>query len=163
MQLDAGVLEADIGLFELGVDSLALTEAVAAVERRWQITVSRQKLFEEHNNARRLVTHLVDAISSRSDHAIDETTDQPAAAQQRSSTPKQAEPTPAAQPAGLSEPARAYLDGFSRDYVQRSAESRRQRETYGKFLPTAGRSPAFGLRRSRCSIPSSAPKAPAAM
>ena len=133
MQLEPAALDADIGLFELGVDSLALTEAIAAVERRWRITLARQAVFAEYNNARRLVAHVVDAIANRTDAAAGDVTSEPIAGRRAATLTPPPSPAVVQQPS-LSETARTYLDGFARDYVERSAESRRQRETYEEVL-----------------------------
>jgi amino acid adenylation domain-containing protein/non-ribosomal peptide synthase protein (TIGR01720 family) len=59
LQIAADDTQTDTGFLELGVDSLALTEAVAALERRWSIAIPRRALFEELGTPARLVDHVV--------------------------------------------------------------------------------------------------------
>src|SRR3546814_265477 len=59
LQISADDARSDSGFLELGVDSLALAEAVAALERRWSIAISRRALFEELGTPARLIDHIV--------------------------------------------------------------------------------------------------------
>src|SRR5690606_15011652 len=46
LQLPESERDSDRSFLEMGVDSLALTEAVAALERKWSIAIPRRALFE---------------------------------------------------------------------------------------------------------------------
>jgi amino acid adenylation domain-containing protein/non-ribosomal peptide synthase protein (TIGR01720 family) len=132
LQLDSEMMDADRSFLELGVDSLALTEAVATIERRWKLAIPRRLLFETLATPQRLIAHVA----------------QSAATSAAGMTPARAVATQAARPepttapapvgealpheAGETEP--ADLADFRRDYVQRTQASRRQRETYAGVL-----------------------------
>ncbi|MEO1223659.1 MAG: aminotransferase class III-fold pyridoxal phosphate-dependent enzyme [Pseudomonadota bacterium] len=132
LQLDAAAIDSDAGFFELGVDSLALTEAVAAIERRWKVSVSRQELFENQTSARRLIDLVVEA-AGRPESPKDETTPQADKVDRRPSSAA-TDPEPAAPATGYDEPARSYLERFSQDYVQRNSKSRQARANDASVL-----------------------------
>lgn len=61
LQLSEADAQSDRSFLELGVDSLALTEAVAALERRWSIAIPRRALFETLATPLRLTEHVLQA------------------------------------------------------------------------------------------------------
>ena len=121
LQLSAADTQSDRGFLELGVDSLALAEAAAALERRWGIAIPRRALFESLGTPHRLIGHVAAACAAVT--CTDATRPDASAAG----------PAQAAADALSPEAAKA-LETFSHAYVQRSRASRAQRERYGARL-----------------------------
>jgi len=109
LQLGAADARSDRGFLELGVDSLALTEAVATLERRWAIAIPRRALFETLATPKRLIAHVV---------ASTQAVAPPAAA------------APESDPALVASGLAAFADA----YGVRSRASREQRRQYGASL-----------------------------
>src|SRR5690606_15066932 len=59
LQLAEGDSDSDRGFLEMGVDSLALTEAVAGLERKWSVAIPRRELFESLGSPARLIAHVM--------------------------------------------------------------------------------------------------------
>lgn len=136
LQLDAAALGSDLGFFTLGVDSLALTEAVATLEKRWKIAIPRIEVFETLTTPHLLTERIVAAVVARGA----ETPAEPAPSairpvSQAPATP--VAPAPAA-PVAAAPPmdakAQAFISDFAERYVARSPASRAQRATYGRVL-----------------------------
>lgn len=144
LQLSIEDAQSDQGFLSLGVDSLALAEAVAALERRWSMAIPRRELFETLATPARLIAHVVAAGQGapascagataeivRSDAAgIGERA--PSASQAASAPPVTASSLPVAAP--FSAEAAAGVEAFAGAYVRRSAASREERRRFGRFL-----------------------------
>ncbi|WP_245430834.1 non-ribosomal peptide synthetase/type I polyketide synthase [Rhodoplanes roseus] len=140
LQLDDAAVTSDTGFFALGVDSLALTEALASIERRWRIGIPRRELFENLGTPRALVDRVVrealaKAAADPTAPAPGQSTALPSALRPHPIVPPQPEPTPP--PQALDERARGLVADFAARYVARSAASRRQREHFGGVLADA--------------------------
>nr|WP_255676094.1 non-ribosomal peptide synthetase/type I polyketide synthase [Pusillimonas sp. MFBS29] len=131
LQLAEGDYGSDRGFLEMGVDSLALTEAVAALERKWAVAIARRELFETLGTPARLVAHVLallgDAAASVPASAVAAAPVQP-----RQAAP--ATPAAAAPVQVLSAGQQAGLAQFTQAYVQRSRASREQRSRFGPYL-----------------------------
>lgn len=134
LQLDETALAGEAGFFSLGIDSLALAEALATLERNWAVRIARRELFEQLTTPRLLVERVVREVLARGEAS-------PLAFVRRQADPPAAPPVlrpEAAPPAQAFQPddarGEAFLRDFSAHYVARSAASRRQRETYGAVL-----------------------------
>ncbi|MQT12557.1 type I polyketide synthase [Segnochrobactrum spirostomi] len=137
LQLDAAALGSDLGFFSLGVDSLALTEAVATLEKRWKIAIPRIEVFETLTTPHLLTERIVAAVVARPA----ETSAEPAAPAIRGAVPPAPSQQPVAAPAApaVAAPptdarAQAFISDFAARYVARSPASRAQRATYGRVL-----------------------------
>lgn len=129
LQLAPADAESERGFLELGVDSLALTEAVATLERRWAISIPRRALFEDLGSPSRLIAHILQALADTVQAAP--TAAAPAAAPAAAilSTPQ---PVIAAAPQNMGNP--EALADFARAYIDRSRASQDQRRKYGPYL-----------------------------
>ncbi|TAM76423.1 MAG: amino acid adenylation domain-containing protein [Candidimonas sp.] len=139
LQISAEDALLDRGFLELGVDSLALTEAVAALERRWSIAIPRLALFETLATPARLIDHVVASAQSAAASAaasqkafsqVSTAKGQPAASQAVAARVQ----TPEPQPAAMSMEAAAGVNVFSKAYTQRTRASGDQRRQYGRYL-----------------------------
>lgn len=138
LQISADDALSDRGFLELGVDSLALTEAVAALERRWSIAIPRLALFETLATPTRLIDHVV--VNAKS--AVPAASPQAFAQAPVAGGPSVVSQAVAAadvqthqpQPAAISEQAAAGVTAFSKIYTQRTRASGDQRRLYGRYL-----------------------------
>ena len=146
LQLSLEDAQSDQGFLSLGVDSLALAEAVAALERRWSMAIPRRELFETLATPARLIAHVVAAGQGASASSADATAETissaaadtgvggsvPAVSQAVSAPPAAASSLPVVAP--FSAEAAAGVAAFAGAYVRRSAASREERRRFGRFL-----------------------------
>jgi amino acid adenylation domain-containing protein/non-ribosomal peptide synthase protein (TIGR01720 family) len=130
LQLDDAALASDAGFFTLGVDSLALTEAVATIEKRWKITLPRKEVFEALATPRLLTERVVNAVIAAQGS---EAPRAPSPARPAAS-PAPAAPVPSPQPEATEARGRAFIADFTPRYLARRTASRQQRQTYGHVL-----------------------------
>ncbi|MGP9812865.1 aminotransferase class III-fold pyridoxal phosphate-dependent enzyme [Rhodopseudomonas sp. NSM] len=136
LQLDEAALAGDAGFFTLGVDSLALMEAMSTLERRWKVAIPRRELFETLTTPRALLERVVSEVEARAP----ETATAPSAMGQvtAASTPalqpvtRIAAAQPQAEP--MSAEGKTFIAEFAASYGAARQASRRQRETYGAVL-----------------------------
>ncbi len=129
LQLAPADAESDHGFLELGVDSLALTEAVATLERRWAIAIPRRALFENLGSPSRLIAYVLQALTDTV-QAVP-TPSAPATAP-AAAIVSAAQPVTAAAPQNVGNP--EALTTFARAYIHRSRASQDQRRKYGPYL-----------------------------
>ncbi|HWK72026.1 MAG TPA: aminotransferase class III-fold pyridoxal phosphate-dependent enzyme [Burkholderiaceae bacterium] len=128
LQLAPSDAQSERGFLELGVDSLALTEAVATLERRWSIAIPRRALFENLGSPGRLIAYILQALTdSNPEPAPGIPTAAPAAAIAHAPQPAVVAP-----PQNIGDP--EALAAFARAYVGRSRASQDQRRKYGPYL-----------------------------
>ncbi|MEO6985473.1 MAG: amino acid adenylation domain-containing protein [Paralcaligenes sp.] len=139
LQISVDDALSDRGFLELGVDSLALTEAVATLERRWSIAIPRLALFESLATPVRLIDYVVVNAQSAAPPPgpSQQASEQPAnsGGQMSISRPPvvdilKLEP----QPAAMSVEAAAGVAAFSKIYTERTRASGNQRRQYGRYL-----------------------------
>ena len=157
LQMSPEQLEEERSFLESGVDSLALSEAVAAIEKRWSIRIPRGALFESLTSPPRLLNHVVD-IAKRQEsrgEAVQAAvpTPPPAAPPIHAAGPTGGEILATASAGPDDARVRAYLAGFARDFVARSRASRSQRETYGGVLADSRASAGFRRQTKRMLYP----------
>lgn len=143
LQLSEADSNSDHGFLEMGIDSLALTEAVAALERKWSISIPRRALFETLGTPARLIAHVL-AASAKAGAAVARTASDsetaaplPASATTaRALVPPVAREEQALAPTALAQSAEQAqgLAQFCRTYIQRSRASREQRSRFGPYL-----------------------------
>jgi len=138
LQISVDDAQSDRGFLELGVDSLALTEAVAALERRWSIAIPRRALFETLGTPGRLIDHVMASAQSA---APRQASPQAVSVQglQAGASLSVASPTVAASPAApqsaaMSAEMAAGVAAFSQLYTHRTRASGDQRRRYGRYL-----------------------------
>ncbi|MEM8852716.1 MAG: aminotransferase class III-fold pyridoxal phosphate-dependent enzyme [Pseudomonadota bacterium] len=137
IQVDASGAEGDRSFLELGVDSLALTEAVAGLERKLALAIPRRELFQTLTTPRKLVDHVVKAVMAGGTPSLT-----PISAPAAIPAPVVHSPTQnmaSAEPlrpdaVSLSAAATAALTDFSQAYVARTERSRNERERFGPHL-----------------------------
>src|SRR6201999_4326601 len=123
LQIDEAALESDAGFFALGIDSLALTEAVATIEKRWKVTLPRKEVFEALTTPRLLVDRVVTAVMAVSAQEPLEAGAPPPVRPTASPAPAASAPSP--QPEAIDARGRAFLADFTPRYLARSTASRR--------------------------------------
>lgn len=130
LQLDDTALEGEAGFFALGVDSLALTEAISTLERRWQVAIPRRELFETLTTPRALLARVLQDVEARAPQASAK------AAAPRGSAVVEADRSPPAAPTPepMSPQARDFIADFATRYGAGRAASRAQREAFGAVL-----------------------------
>ncbi|MGB3290223.1 MAG: aminotransferase class III-fold pyridoxal phosphate-dependent enzyme, partial [Burkholderiaceae bacterium] len=136
LQLVPSDAESESSFLELGVDSLALTEAVATLERRWSIAIPRRALFEGLGSPSRLTAYLMQALADTAaavapDAPVAPATSMLAQAPAATSVPAK-QSAPAAPSQNLGQP--EALQEFAHAYVERSRASQDQRRRYGPYL-----------------------------
>ncbi|NYT82354.1 amino acid adenylation domain-containing protein [Alcaligenaceae bacterium] len=138
LQLPAADQSSDRGFLEMGVDSLALTEAVAAMERKWGISIPRRALFESLNTPLRLIEHvLAEAGAARGVRPrMGSDPNHKSAALSGGVRPRTgSDPgNPGSDPSTLTPAQLNGLAEFSEGYIRRSQASREQRSRFGKYL-----------------------------
>ncbi|MEB2398035.1 MAG: amino acid adenylation domain-containing protein [Alcaligenaceae bacterium] len=156
LQLPAADQRSDRGFLEMGVDSLALTEAVAAMERKWGISIPRRALFEALNTPLRLIEHVLAQVGGKRPAApapaaapapvtdAEANAAVPDARAALAGAPGAQAPNAPASLAASAPAALARLElgaeqasgltEFSQAYIQRSRASRDQRIRYGAHL-----------------------------
>ncbi|WP_018964164.1 type I polyketide synthase [Ancylobacter sp. FA202] len=151
LQLSEAALSGDAGFFTLGVDSLALTEALSTLERRWKVAIPRRELFTTLTTPRALLERVLReveaqastsasdpaaALSTPPSSAIPIAAAMGAATEAHVSSP--ALPPPDAPPAApaetLSPQAASFITDFAARYGAAHGASRHQREAYGAVL-----------------------------
>ncbi|MBF6618108.1 MAG: aminotransferase class III-fold pyridoxal phosphate-dependent enzyme [Candidimonas sp.] len=130
LQLASADADSDRGFLELGVDSLALTEAVATLERRWTVAVPRRALFENLGSPKRLLDYIVQNLAQAPAVQATAAAVSPTVVAGAGTLPRSA--LPAAPLAALGD--LQALASFSRAYVDRSRGSQAQRREYGPYL-----------------------------
>nr|WP_246432816.1 type I polyketide synthase [Rhodopseudomonas rhenobacensis] len=136
LQLDDAALAGDAGFFTLGVDSLALMEAISTLERRWKVAIPRRELFETLTTPRALLERVVSEMEARAP----DTAAAPSAISQVTavSTPplqpvaRIAPAAPQAEP--ISAEGKTFIAEFAARYGAARRASRQQRETFGAVL-----------------------------
>ncbi|TCK23540.1 non-ribosomal peptide synthase protein (TIGR01720 family)/amino acid adenylation domain-containing protein [Ancylobacter aquaticus] len=145
LQLSEAALAGDAGFFTLGVDSLALTEALSTLERRWKVAIPRRELFATLTTPRALLERVVREVEAKiSDPASAPPSAFPISAalgamtEARMSSPVLPPVAPDAAPAPSAEPMSPQAAGFIADFATRFSAahgaSRHQREAYGAVL-----------------------------
>lgn len=151
LQLSEAALAGAAGFFTLGVDSLALTEALSTLERRWKVAIPRRELFTSLTTPRALLERVLReveakastsaadpaaAVSPLPNSAIPTSAAMGAATEAHVSSP--ALPPPDAPPAPpaetLSPQAASFITDFAAHYGAAHGASRHQREAYGAVL-----------------------------
>ncbi|MDQ0346689.1 type I polyketide synthase [Ancylobacter vacuolatus] len=151
LQLSEAALSGDAGFFTLGVDSLALTEALSTLERRWKVAIPRRELFTTLTTPRALLERVLreveakasapasscePALSTPLSSAIPTSAAMGAATEAHVSSP--ALPPPDAPPVApaetLSPQAASFITDFAARYGATHGASRHQREAYGAVL-----------------------------
>ncbi|WP_428029951.1 aminotransferase class III-fold pyridoxal phosphate-dependent enzyme [Ancylobacter sp.] len=135
LQLDDAALEGSAGFFTLGVDSLALAEAISTLERRWKVAIPRRELFATLTTPRALLERVLREVEARAADtsvnvaALPEPARLPAMSQlaaARAETPAPAE--------AMSPQATAFIADFAARYGAVRGASRHQREAFGSVL-----------------------------
>ncbi|RTL99566.1 type I polyketide synthase, partial [Ancylobacter aquaticus] len=65
LQLSEAALAGEAGFFTLGVDSLALTEALSTLERRWKVAIPRRELFTTLTTPRALLERVLREVEAK--------------------------------------------------------------------------------------------------
>lgn len=148
LQLSEAALAGDAGFFTLGVDSLALAEALSTLERRWKVAIPRRELFTTLTTPRALLERVLGEVEAKAPDptvaaaaiaplsAIPTMAALTAATEARVSSPAlpPVSPSPAAPTEALSPEAAGFIADFAARYGAAHGASRRQREAFGPVL-----------------------------
>lgn len=148
LQLSEAALAGDAGFFTLGVDSLALAEALSTLERRWKVAIPRRELFTTLTTPRALLERVLREVEAKTPDpaaataalaslpAIPTMAARTAATEARVSSPTlpPASPQPAAPTEALSPEAAGFIADFAARYGAAHGASRHQREAFGPVL-----------------------------
>ncbi|MFG1391587.1 type I polyketide synthase [Xanthobacter agilis] len=145
LQLDAAALAGETGFFSLGIDSLALTEALSTLERRWKVAIPRRELFESLSTPRALLDRVVREVLAQAPEPVALSASGAAASgpsatalartDPQASAPQASAPqSPTPQVETMSAEAGGFIADFAARYVARSRASRRHREAHGAVL-----------------------------
>ncbi|ABD88903.1 type I polyketide synthase [Rhodopseudomonas palustris] len=136
LQLDEAALAGDAGFFTLGVDSLALMEAISTLERRWKVAIPRRELFETLTTPRALLERVVSEVEARAPETAAASS---AMSQVTGVSTLVMHPVARIAPAGsqaepISAEGKTFIADFATRYGAARQASRRQRETFGAVL-----------------------------
>ncbi|MDQ0305116.1 type I polyketide synthase [Ancylobacter polymorphus] len=148
LQLSEAALAGDAGFFTLGVDSLALAEALSTLERRWKVAIPRRELFTTLTTPRALLERVLREVEAKAPDpaaaaaaiaplsAIPTMAALSAATEARVSSPTlpPASPPPATPTEALSPEAAGFIADFAARYGASHGASRHQREAFGPVL-----------------------------
>ncbi|MPT22193.1 MAG: aminotransferase class III-fold pyridoxal phosphate-dependent enzyme, partial [Starkeya sp.] len=148
LQLSEAALAGDAGFFTLGVDSLALAEALSTLERRWKVAIPRRELFTTLTTPRALLERVLREVEAKAPSlditaaataplsAIPTLAALTAATEARVSSPTlpPASPPPATPTEALSPEAAGFIADFAARYGATHGASRHQREAFGPVL-----------------------------